>query len=273
MEGTSSRRTLGFVLGGLLVALLGALGGYALAGSDGSSDERVDSADASTSTTSSDDSGDDSADDGTTTTAVAAPIPAPEPIATDGLTGAALELAEAINRAGSLTYHAVYSGSHASSSGSTSEVTVEIWRQLPLARRDTSIKADTGTLSTRELRLADQLLGCVDTSKGDTEPAWICLPAAGKGVDPADPVLGRATPTDGAVAARDDEVAGEAARCFTVTEADGTVQEACFDLDGIPLSIDGGDGRLVRSEVGRGVDPAVVAIPEGAEMRSGDAPA
>jgi hypothetical protein len=150
-------------------------------------------------------------------------------------------------------------------------VKVEIWRQLPLARRDTTITSPDGTLQTRELRLSDQLVGCVDTQKGDAEPEWMCVPSEGQGVDPAEPVLGTARPTDGAVAVRDDVIAGVPARCFSVTDAT-KVAEVCFDGEGIPVSIDGGDGRLERTEVGRGVDPDTVTLPEGASMRPAGPP-
>lgn len=270
MTGDRGRTRVVTVLAVLAVALLGVGIGYAVgAGDDDSNEVRAaDSDPTSTETTAGDGATDGATDepgDGTTEEPSVAP---PTEVATEGLQGAALELAVAINRAGALTYHAVYRGQHTSETGAGSDVTVEMWRQLPLARRDTTIATTDGTLRTRELRLLDQLLGCIDTSKGDTEPEWICLPSAGKGVDPAEPLLGVARPTDGTVVARDDTVEGLAARCFTVTEADSTVQEVCFDVDGIPVSIDGGDGVIVRTELGRGVDPDTIAVPEGATMRS-----
>ena len=183
----SSRNRALMVLGAVLIAALGLVAGLALAGDD--DDTKVE-ADANTSST---DVSDDTTD--TTDTTVAeggatiSPLP---PVATDGLEGPALELATLTNQAALLTYHAVYEGEHLNEKGQTSEVKVEIWRQLPLARRDTTIAAPDGRLQTRELRLTDQLVGCVDTEAGEAEPEWMCVPSAGKGVDPAEPILGTA---------------------------------------------------------------------------------
>jgi hypothetical protein len=268
------------VAGVLAVAALGVLGGYALRGGDddtstvraADTDPTTDSTDDATADGGDDAGAPDDANDPSTPDTEPADLAPPSPVPTDGLDPVALELANAINTASSLSYHAVYKGTGSGANGPT-DVTVEIWRQLPLARRDTVLATGEGRLHTLELRLRDRLVGCIDTDDGTGEPEWVCLPSAGKGVDPAEPLLGTVRPVSGAVTVRDDTVAGVPARCFTVTSADAPVAEACFDADGIPVSIDGGDGRLERVEVGRGVDPEVIVIPPGAEERTDAGPA
>ena len=269
---SAARKRVLLALGGLAIALVGTVVGYAVAGggddddkvrATGSEDTNSTTDDTSDATDGSLDTTDEGGDGGEATVASPATVP------TDGLEGAALELANATNRAATLTYHAVYEGDSKNKKGDTTQVKVEVWRQLPLARRDTTITSPDGTLQTRELRLLDQLVGCVDTQKGDSEPEWMCVPSEGKGVDPAEPVLGTARPTDGAVTVRDDVIAGVPSRCFSVADT-VKVAEVCFDAEGIPVSIDGGDGRLERTEVGRGVDPDTVTLPEGASMRPGE---
>jgi hypothetical protein len=262
MAAIGPRSRLVVVAGAIAVLVAGLVIGLAVAGGDdGGKEVRTSGDDASTSSTT---------PDGSTTSTTAGTdggsIAPPDTVSTDGLTGDALELAGAINKASLLTYRAKYEGDHVNAAkGTTSHTTIEIWRQLPLARRDTLVASPEGTLHTEELRLEDRLLGCVDRNKGDTAPSWICVPKGDKGVDPAEPLLGLARPSAGTVAARDATVAGVAARCFTVS---GTkVADVCFDADGIPISLDGGDGNMVRTELDRGVDPSDIAIPEGAEMR------
>jgi hypothetical protein len=271
MAALGSRSRLLLVLGAVGVLVVGLIVGLVVAGDDDGGKVRT-AADDGSSTTSTGDS--------TTSSTVAgadgpsdageggggATIAPPATVPTDGLTGDALELANAINKASLLTYRARYEGDHTNpTNGKVTHTTIEIWRQLPLARRDTLVASPDGTLHTEELRLSDRLVGCVDRNKGDTAPEWICVPKGDKGVDPAEPLLGIARPSGGAVVARSATVAGVAARCFQVSAA--TVSDVCFDGDGIPVSLDGGDSNMVRTDLSRGVDPNDIAIPEGAEMR------
>lgn len=260
---SSNRARVLVVIGVVAIALLGAVVGFLLANDSADDDKAVVTDGSTTSTT---------AGEGTTSTSAGAPsgdIAPPTPVPTEGLSGPALDLATAINRAMGLTYHATFEASGSSSTGGAMSSKLEMWRQDPLARRDTYIDSENGTLHTMELRLRDRLVGCTDKNKGDQEPSWICFPKPDRGADPADPVFGQARPSAGPVTASVATVAGVTSTCFRVTAAD-KVQEVCFDSDGIPTSIDGGGagGRFVRTSLSRGVDPATIAIPPGAEMRA-----
>jgi hypothetical protein len=267
MAALGSRPRLLLALGAVGVLVVGLVLGLVVAGGDDGGKEVRTAADDGSSTTATDDPSTTSstaeAPDGAKDGATIAP---PDTVPTDGLGGDALELANAINKASLLTYRARYEGDHTNpANGKVTHTTIEIWRQLPLARRDTLVASPDGTLHTEELRLADRMLGCVDRNKGDTAPAWICVPKGDDGVDPAEPLLGIARPSSGTVVARDATVAGVPARCFQVSAS--RVADVCFDGDGIPVSLDGGDGNMVRTDLSRGVDPNDIAIPDGAEMR------
>ncbi|MGH9186533.1 MAG: hypothetical protein ACRD0U_12075 [Acidimicrobiales bacterium] len=73
--------------------------------------------------------------------------------------------------------------------------------------------------------------------------------------------LGAVDPTAGPVTVEDTDVAGAAARCFTVTPAGAAPLVACFDGDGVPVVIDGGGGRLERVSVEPTVDDSVFTPP------------
>jgi hypothetical protein len=194
-------------------------------------------------------------------TATSAPISAsvapPDPIATGGLDGAALELAEAYNQALQLTYHATYETDPASGN---EPVVVDIHRRPPLARRDTVTGAGEQALNISEYRTAENAhVGCLlSPDEGGQD---LCVVAPPTGVDPANPIMGVIDPAAMDVTAEDVTVAGEAARCFYAATPAGIVAEACFDGDGIPVAIDGGDGRLVRVALERGVDDDAFVLP------------
>lgn len=185
----------------------------------------------------------------TSTTAEGDDRTAPAPtVGNTGLDGAALELAEAVNVAYQLTYHATYESVEESS-----DVVVEVWRKPPLARRDTRTGERDAALHISEYRTRENAhVGCVRGRGGGNEA--LCLLAPPEGVDPAHPIIGVLDPSAGPVTASDETVAGVAARCFSAPAKDeGLTAVACFDADGIPVAIDGGDGRLERVALERGV--------------------
>ena len=185
---------------------------------------------------------------------------APPTVAVEDLTGEARALGEAINRAAGLTYHAVFQGTLAARGGvgGGGQLTVEVWRRPPDARRDSTITAADQELHTREFRLGDELIGCVRV--GRDQPLQ-CSPNPSAEADPAAPLFGTVDPSAGQVTARDADVGGVPARCYTVLPTTGAPQEACFDNDGVPVVIDGGDGRLERSSVDTVVGDDAFVVP------------
>lgn len=186
-------------------------------------------------------------------------LPPPPAVPTEGLAGAALELAQAINEAAALEYHAVYRSNPPPRrpGDPPTTITVELWRRLPRARRDTTI-VGSKELRTQEYRLFDRLVGCIDASAGSD---FVCLDQGGK-VDPSDVVLGAVKPSDGPVVAGEETVLNMRARCFSVLAPGSKPKRVCFDADGIPLLIDGGDGRLERLSVERTVSNSAFVPPK-----------
>lgn len=171
------------------------------------------------------------------------PIAAPATLDVTGLDGPALALAEAINRAAAMEYHARYEGETESDTGATTRLTVELWRRLPHARRDTTIIGDK-ELRTREFRSPDGVFGCIMLAP---DPDYSCFPAESSTVDPSDPVFGAVDPRAGLVIGRAAEFEGEPVECWEVESIDEPTATPCVDGDGIPVVIDSGDGRLLRT--------------------------
>lgn len=132
---------------------------------------------------------------------------------------------------------------------------LELWNAPPKARRDVDAVTTQGRARTAEIRLADQVVRCVQTPS----VPWRCVPTpASQGTDPGDLTLGAVNVLDGStITARDDSLLDTAVRCFAVQPpADTTARpaEVCLTGEGIPLRVDGGDGPSVATVFERSVD-------------------
>jgi hypothetical protein len=238
-----------------VVALIGGivLGAVLFGGDDGddvASDETTTTGDDTTTTT---DDESTTTESSPTTQPTGADIPPPTTIDARGLDGEALELAEMINNAYTLRYHAVYEGALQGSGGGETEVRLEIWRDPPTrARRDTDITGPQG-LVTREIRRPENVYGCLTPDRTE----YVCTRGRGS-VDPADPVFGALDPREGAVVGAPTEEGAD--RCFTVQTLESD-QLICFDDDGIPMIIDTPDGRLTRVSVDENIADDTFDLP------------
>jgi hypothetical protein len=241
----------GIVAFAVVVALGGgvAVGAVAFGGDD-------DGGDAATTTTT--EAPSENEDTSPTTSATGSTLPElpATTVPEEGLDGAALELAQAINRAHQLSYHIVLR-----SVDPESPTEIELWRRLPQARRDAHLGEADAQLFTSEFRSPERgHIGCLVDTSGTGQTT--CLQAPPGSVDPADPTIGAVDPSAGAVTATDERLGDIAVRCFSVAVGDGP-HLACFDSEGIPAIIDGGDGRLERiGEVERGVPDDVFVPPD-----------
>lgn len=188
------------------------------------------------------------ADPGSSTTTTPAPS-GPE----------ARELADAVERASGLSYHAVYEGESQSANGVQRATTIEVWRVPPLARRDTVVTTTAGSLRVLEFRTTDGIVACLDLSVGEDAEHECQQLALGESVDPAEPIFDAVNPGAGEVTASDSEEAGVAVRCYQVAAMEP--QEACFDADGIPVVVDDGSLRLVRTSLDHTVDESALQPP------------
>lgn len=252
----------------VIVALGGGVGlGALLFGGDDDGDDVATDATATTASPSDDDSTTTTgAEQGPTAPATVTTLP-PLPATTvpiEGLADANLELAEAINRAHQLTYHILLRSVDEDSPNET-----ELWRRLPEARRDVRLGSGDAHLETREYRSPTLgHVGCLIDSGGlGTGGQTTCLQAPSGQLDPADPVLGVVDPAAGPITASDATLGLEPIRCFTQT-VDGQEHVACFDDDGVPAVLDGGDGRLERvGDVEQGITDDVFVPPDAAVVR------
>lgn len=250
MAVTSRRLALGALLVAALIAV-GVLAAQVFGSGDGDDGERV--------------GGDTAASDGTSSTrdSVASSTtvgeeddpdqgPAsfgdgPPTVPVDGLDADARALAEAINQANTMTYHARYEGTGTTGNGDANEVIVELWRRLPLARRDLTIIGAGQRIDSREYRTESGGIGCLDNSLAGSGD-FRCTEAPAGAADPAAATFGAIDPTSGSVSATDDTVDGVAVRCFQVEVDTETRPEVCFDGQGVPMVVDDGDGlRVVRT--------------------------
>lgn len=266
------RRLLATVAGGVAIAVVAVIVGFLLGRS--SDDDTVAASDTSTTTAGTDEGGTDDEPDGPgdTDSETGGPddsggsddevLAPPATIPTEGLEGDALALAEAMNTAAGLEYHARYEGENVTEQGTTS-VAVEVWRRLPRARRDTTISG-TQELRTSEFRLPDGIIGCVGSPP---DVPLSCFEAPSGTVDPSDPVLGAVDPHAGLVIYREGEFEGVRVDCWEVESIDDPTTTLCVDEAGIPLVIDGGDGRLLRTLLDDAIDSSSFELP--AEVEPG----
>ena len=244
----------------VLAALGGGIGlGALLFNSDGDDDNSVEASDTTTGGEPDGSTTTTGPEQGPTTPATLDDLPATT-VPEAGLSGAELELAQAINRAHQLTYHILLR----STPEATSPNETELWRRLPLARRDARLGDGDQTLETREFRSPEGgHIGCLIDTSGTGQTT--CLQAPPGSLDPADPILGVIDPSAGPVTATNETLGGVGVpiRCFSQAQDDGTTNVACFDADGIPAVLDGGDGRLERvGEPDRGVADDVFVPPD-----------
>lgn len=181
-------------------------------------------------------------------------------IPVEGLDGDALALAEALNRAYDLTYHASYSSRATLADGTSTDVVVELWRRLPLARRDFTIVSAGDRFATREYLSEAGVASCLATD-ADGFDRFQCDEATSDRADPAAPAFDAVDPHDGAVTARDEVIDGAAARCFQLDAGARVLKEVCFDDTGVPLVVDDGELRFVATEVAMEVSDADVEQP------------
>lgn len=207
----------------------------------------------------------------TTTTEASGAASTSTPVATDTTAGAptsttvaafgpeALEMAGAIERADSLTYHARYEGLTQTENGEPRSTVIEVWKQPPLARRDTTASAGDTTLFIQEFHTAEGLIGCLEVTLGEESQVQCQHLGEEESVDAAAATFEAVDPQAGRVTAVDDTIDGVAVRCFRVAAL--RPQELCFDGDGIPVVVDDGVLRLERTAMDADVTDADLVPP------------
>ncbi|MEX0875644.1 MAG: hypothetical protein WD646_00855 [Actinomycetota bacterium] len=180
----------------------------------------------------------------------------------------AQELTTLTRKGQDLTYHAVYEVAGAQPTGGSLEI--QLWRKEGLVRQDQEIRAEGRVLRTSGFRLDNRTISCV---REDDDP-WRCqgVPeTTGSATPPPDPLIAAVVGelANKQVTAKDDEVGGRDARCFTIKDTTQT-SELCITDDGIPVRIATAQATMELTELEDDVDddifdpPADVAAPGGA---------
>lgn len=162
--------------------------------------------------------------------------------------GPAGELTRLLDRAQGLNVDARYSVTNGSSPSSSAH----LWRRPPLARLDTETGSGDEARRTAQIITTSGPVGCSQTGTGP----WACGPKPGLKIGDVDIVSTGILAQLSAVrvVARDDNVAGVPARCFTVSSPEGTPPstgpgavesaEVCVTTDGVPARVVAGTTRL-----------------------------
>lgn len=195
--------------------------------------------------------GDDSAGDDPTESS--GPPSLPPPVAGD-VDAEAEEFIELLDAGRALTYHATYEAS-GEPAVTGNELRVEVWHRDGRIRQDGRQATDSATVETIALLIGDaEPIACSRVDAAD----WHCSEQAESNLDIFRAVAGDLAAKD--VTVMDTEIAGRAARCFTVPTDDGEITE-CLAEDGIPLRLSGPDTELVLVDLSNDVPDDVFTPP------------
>ena len=160
----------------------------------------------------------------------------------------AQELLDRIDAGEKGTYHVRYSYTGSSGTGAV----MEIWRKAERVRRDLTVVSPVeGTAKTEEILQNGTLTRCLLIGDHPWQCTGAPVQAAGTLKSPINGV--NADVAGKTVAVSDDTIAGQPAKCYTVTPASTastlTAQpvQFCFSAESVPLRIDGGDGKPVNA--------------------------
>jgi hypothetical protein len=171
----------------------------------------------------------------------------------------AQELTTLTRKGQDLTYHAVYEV--AGTQPTDGDLKIELWRKEGRIRQDQEIRARGQVLRTAGFRLGDRTISCVR----EEGKAWACQAVpqvSDEATPPPDPlvtaVVGELANKE--VKAKDDEVGGRDARCFTISDSTQS-SELCITEDGVPVRIRTGQATMELTELSDEVDDDIFDPP------------
>jgi hypothetical protein len=163
------------------------------------------------------------------------------------LSGQALVLSKLLTSGNAVTYHATYTLTSTDPETQGGSVGIEVWRQPPQERQDSSANVPgSPSQHTEALELSSGLVSCTQSGTGQ----WSCSS------------LGQATPTGpdaiikqitgslagDQVSVHNATVSGMAARCFDLVSG-STKLSLCVNKQGIPVEVTDGVNTMVATEV------------------------
>lgn len=168
---------------------------------------------------------------------------------------AARELVSLMAKGQEGVYHARYRAVSPEQPGAT--LMVEIWRRGSITRQDSVASDGTQTTHTAGFTLPTGNLACRREAAG----AWRCVPVTGARTTTEQLTELATTELSGrSVTARDETIAGRAARCFTIV-GEGQSSDICLSSEGIALRVGTGNTRLELISLEEAVDDAVFRPP------------
>ncbi len=178
--------------------------------------------------------------------------------------GPTAELVRLVDRGKSTNAEVVYSGVVTNAS----PFTAHLWRRSPLGRLDTETGTAEAPNRSAQLVTSSGPFACTQTGGAP----WSCAPKAGLGiadvgvVSPA--LVSKLSSLD--VSVREDNVLGQAVRCFTVAAppstappttapptglSDLSAAEVCLTSDGIAVRVNAGPVHVEATSINRGRPP------------------
>lgn len=238
-------------LGGIAIVGLAFGLGLLLADDDDGGDRTSTTEEAGVTTTIADEGEDEGEGDGSTTTTSSPLTPAQEDEELDpDLEGAAADLDAAIARAAELTFHARYEGV-ATTPGGDATYVIEIHRQPPNFRRDTTITSSQGALVVREYLVGGDPTVCFDQ---DQSGQFTCQdPPQGQAITPQQVAFGTIDPSAGTVT--------QDGSCFHIDVSESDQKDICFDENGVPVRVNDGTLSLEATLVELDVADDAFALP------------
>jgi hypothetical protein len=175
------------------------------------------------------------------------------------LHGPALQLQHLLTAGNKVTYHATYSLTTTEPQAAGSSVAVEVWRQPPDERQDSSANIPGSPAQHQEaLELHNNLVNCTQSGTG----TWSCASEGNALPSGPDAIVRQITSSlaGDQVATRTATVANVAAECFDLTSA-STKLSLCVDHEGIPVEVTDGTNTLELTELDHKVTKDVFTPP------------
>lgn len=186
--------------------------------------------------------------------------PTPPPTVHGDIDTEGQQLLDLLEAGHALTYHAVYEVS-GDPEVVGEELRLEVWRRDGAVRQDMRQITDRATVHTSSFLVGDEVIGCQRIDDGE----WSCARQASGDDLTASGLFGNiARELEGVdVIATEEEVAGEPATCFSVTDPAGDEAEVseCVTAEGIPLRLRGGGAELLLAELSNEVPDDIFEPP------------
>jgi hypothetical protein len=156
------------------------------------------------------------------------------------------------------TYHAAFAVDSAELASQGVGAGLELWRSGEQFREH---RVSTDASGVNMLVIIGGPEGTTSCTQAPTETAFTCAEASSDQTAFSDAYASIiALLPEADTTARDETIAGQPGRCYSVTSEQATA-ELCFTLEGVPLLVDDGTIRFEATVVDANVTPEILALP------------